>query len=101
MNSSQEEQLLAREFASRVLPKLPNRPVAASVEVNAWAVTVHCYQTLPIEDEPYDKIERESLCLLNALPSRLGEPWQLTVTLHRVQPGVEPVVLGCRVESPT
>ena len=101
MNSPQVEQLLAKEFASLVLPELPFQLVAASVEVNSWVITVHCYQTSQIDDQTYDFIQAKSCCLLDTLPSRQGEPWQLAITLHRVQPGVQPIPLGCPVESTT
>ena len=101
MNSSQAEQFLAKEFGSRVLPNLPCCLSAASVEVNSWLVTIHCFQTAPIDDDLYDLIELHSSRLLGALPPRQGDPWQLTVALHRVRPGIQPTTLGCQVESTT
>lgn len=76
----QVEQFIQRE----VLPHIPPVVRAVSFEVDAWLVTVHAFQQGPLEDDSYEQMELLVRPLESTLPPREGEPWQVTVTAHRV-----------------
>jgi len=98
MNSHAIELALSQQISAEVRPELPLHLAGLSVEVNSWAVTIHAYQEVQIEDETYELIEKKTQCLLKGLPLRAGEPWQLTVCLHRLEPNQPPNYRGTPVQ---
>ena len=78
--SAQVRQYLERE----VVPHLPTSIRAVSFEVNSWLVTVHAFQNGVLDDETYERLETLACPLKDSLKPREGEPWQVTVTTHRV-----------------
>jgi hypothetical protein len=68
----------------QVIPHLPSSVRAVSYEINAWLVNVHAFQHGFLDDQTYERMEVLVEPLKEALPPRNGEPWQVTVTAHRV-----------------
>ena len=83
MNSQEVEQIVSRFLGGQVVPFLNTEIKALSVEVNAWHIQIHAYQETSFEDEDYDLLEQKLTPVLDQLPVRVGEPWQLTLALHR------------------
>jgi hypothetical protein len=72
-------------FHQVLLPLLPEEALAVSYEIVSWHIIIHTYQKTIIESEPFKAFDSHSEELPIILPPRPGDPWQCTVTSHRVQ----------------
>ena len=89
-----------REYLEReVVPYLPTSIRAVSFEVNAWLVTVHTFQHGMLDDGTYAHLESLVGPLERTLPERKPEPWQVTVTAHRVDAPAPMAPIGIIVKA--